>query len=73
MREALIQQALPERRKALAGGGDDTEKKSDDPSSTGEASEWARLMLHRAIHHALEHQGPYQDGRDRHNCSNADQ
>ncbi len=40
---------------------------------TGEAGEWARLMLRRAIHRALEHQGPYQDGRERHNCSNADQ
>ena len=75
LREALIQKALPERRKAMAEGGseEETKKKSDGPPSDGTVGELARILLHRAIHHALEHQRPYQDGRDRHNCSNADQ
>ena len=71
LRELLVQQALPERRKAMSEGSDEDKKKDDAPPAE-EAGELVRLLLHRAIHHALEHQRPYQDGRDRHNCSNAD-
>ena len=71
LREALIQRALPERRKALADGDGGADKKPEDAPPAGEGGTLAHILLHRAIHHALEHQGPYGDGRDRHNCSNA--
>ena len=72
LREALIQKALPERRKALAGAGDDQgNPDAKKPGVPGTDSEFARMLLHRAVHRALEHQGLYQNGEDRHNCSNA--
>ena len=75
-REALIQKALPERQKAMKGAGDDEadkkeEKKPDGDGSPAAMSEFARLLLHGAIHRALEYQGLYHNGQDRHNCSNA--
>ncbi len=74
LREALIQRALSERRKAMTNdedGKDDADAKKPDASDARSTSEFAILLLHRAIHHALEHQGLYQNGQDRHNCSNA--
>ena len=72
LREALIQKALPERRKALASAADNgSDPDAAKPKPPGTDGEFARMLLHRAIHRALEHQGLYQNGEDRHNCSNA--
>lgn len=62
-RERLIQKALPIRQKAL--GADPKEEREDKPAP----GEFERLRLHGAIHRALEWQGLYHNGADKHNCS----
>lgn len=63
LRERLIQKALPLRQKDL--GKDDKEDDQEKPAP----SEFERLLLHGAIHRALEFQGLYHNGADKHNCS----
>lgn len=74
LREALIQKALPERRKEMSNADDkkdDADGKKPDDARQNIPGEFTRMLLHREIHRALEHEGLYQDGQDRHNCSTA--
>lgn len=64
LRERLIQKALPLRQKELG-----KEDKDDDDKDKPAPSEFERLLMHGAIHRALEFQGLYHDGADKHNCS----
>ncbi len=63
LRERLIQKALPIRQKEL-GSGDDADEK-DKPAP----GEFERILMHGAIHRAIELQGLYNNGADKHNCS----
>ena len=73
LRERLIQKALPERQKSLGEPGEDDEDKDKDGSASkpawAEDSIFRQRFVHGAIHYAIEHQGLYHNGANKHNCS----